>query len=30
MITEGEKWARDKLGGWDEHIHMTICKIENQ
>ena len=21
---------RDKLGGWDEHIHTTINKTDNQ
>ena len=26
----GVKWGRDKLGGWDQHIHSTIYKIDNQ
>ena len=23
-------WGRDKSGVWDEHIHTTLYKIENQ
>ena len=32
MFTKGETWGgrRDKLGAWDEHIHTTIFKIDNQ
>ena len=31
MVTKGETWGgRDKLGVWDEHVHTTICKIDNQ
>ena len=22
--------GRDELGGWDWHMHTTICKIDNQ
>ena len=22
--------GRDKLGDWDQHIHTTVCKIDNQ
>ena len=29
MVTKGERRGRDKLGGWDEHIYTTICKIDN-
>ena len=30
MVTKGERWGRDKLGIWEEHIHTTIYKIEKQ
>ena len=31
MVTKGERGVgRDKLGGWDEHTHTTIYKIDNQ
>ena len=23
-------WRRDKLGGWDKHIHTTVYKIDNK
>ena len=26
----GKERGRDKLGGWDEQIHTTIYKIDNQ
>jgi len=28
--TKGERWGKDKLGIWDEHIQTTICKIDNK
>ena len=29
MVTKGEKGqGRDKLGVWDQHIHMAIYKID--
>jgi len=28
-VTRGKRW-RDKLGGWDEHIHTTIYKTGNE
>ena len=27
---KGEGWGEDKLGVWDQHIHTTIYKIDNQ
>ena len=32
MVTKGEKGVggRDKLGGWDQHMHTTMYKIDNQ
>ena len=27
-VTRGKRW-RDKLGGWDGHIHTTIYKTGN-
>ena len=30
MVTKGERGWRDKLGVWDEHMHTTIYKIDNQ
>ena len=30
MVTKGESGGRDKLGVWDQHMHTTICKIDNQ
>ena len=24
----GAGWEGDKLGGWDQHVHTTLCKIE--
>ena len=29
MVTRGERRG-DKLGVWDEHIHTTMYKIDNQ
>ena len=32
MVTKGERCVcggKDKLGGWDKHIHTTIYKIDN-
>ena len=27
MVSKGEMWGqKEKLGGWDGHIHTTICK----
>ena len=26
---EGERWGQGKLGGWSEHIHSIIYKIDN-
>ena len=28
--TYGYQRQRDKSGGWNEHTHTTICKIDNQ
>ena len=28
MFTKGEMWRGDKLGSWDCHIHITICKMD--
>ena len=25
----GDKWKRDKWGGWDEYMHTTIHKVDN-
>ena len=30
MVTKGERWGREKLGVWDQHIYTTIYKIDNQ
>ena len=30
MVTKGERRGRDKLGVWDQQIHMTIYKINNK
>ena len=33
MATKGERGKEGKLGGWDEHIHVTIYgiyKMDNQ
>ena len=31
MVAKGGMyWGRDKLETGDEHIHTTICKIDNQ
>lgn len=30
MITKGGRRERDKLGDWDEQIHTTICRTNNQ
>ena len=30
MVTKEERQGRDKLGGWNEQIHITIYKIDNQ
>ena len=30
-VIKGEKWGgRDESGAWDEHIHSTSYKIDNQ
>ena len=29
MLTKREKWQGNKLGGWDQHIHTTIYKIDD-
>ena len=28
MVTEGERWGRDKLGVWDEQIYTIVYKID--
>ena len=31
MVTKGETWpGGDKSGAWDEHIHTTVFKVDNQ
>ena len=30
MVTKGEKQGEDKLGIWDQQIHITIYKIHEQ
>ena len=34
MVTKEEKGenvsGRDKSGAWDEHIHTTVYKVDNQ
>ena len=30
MATERERQGRDNLGVWDEHVHCTVNKIDNQ
>ena len=30
IVTKGERGGRDKLGGWDSYIHISIYKIDNQ
>ena len=30
MVTKGESSGRDKLGVWDEQIHTTVYKIDEQ
>ena len=30
MVTKGKKWRRDKLGIWEQHIHITIYKTDKQ
>ena len=30
MVTKGERWGSDKLGGWDGPVHSTVYKIDNQ
>ena len=27
---KGNVAGRDKSGAWDEHTHITTCKIDNQ
>ena len=27
IVTKGEMWVRNKLGGWHWHIHTSIYKI---
>ena len=29
MLTKRERWQGNKLGGWDQHIHTTIYKIDD-
>ena len=29
MVNKGDTGRRNKLGGWDQHIHTTIYKIDN-
>ena len=29
-LPKGKQGGRDKLGVWNEHIHTTVYKIDNQ